>query len=83
MPDQFLAHAKPRPASASSHVYVASGSGTLTDVPDAWHCLTPGTLTLTDGDGVAISYPMTAGQDIARRMATYAVVSGTYAAVYL
>jgi hypothetical protein len=83
MADQFAGFSKPRPASATRHVSVASGSGTLTDVPDAWICLTAGTLTLTDSAATAIAYPMTAGQQLPLRMAQYSVGSGTYAAVYL
>ena len=85
MADQFAGFSKPRPVSGSRHVSVASGSGTLTDVPDAWICLTAGTLTLTDlqDTPVAIAYPMTAGQVLSMRLAAYSVGSGTYAAVYL
>lgn len=83
MPDFFASHAKPRPASAMRHVSVASGSGTLTDTPDAWYCLTAGTITLTDGASTGIAYPMAAGQILPLRLATYNVASGTYAAWYL
>jgi hypothetical protein len=81
MADQFQTHAKPRPASASRHVAITTG--TLTDVPDAICCLTAGSLTVTDSVGTAITYPMAAGQVVDLRMSVFTVVSGTFVAWYL